>query len=431
MEAPRKRNLRFLKWSAVSLFAALFVSAGISFGRFYAFQNLPARERHLGIYDEFCRQIRRHYFDPTFAGIDWKQIDEQWREKAATAASDLELYSNVLANIALWFPMSHILALPPPPRTSLAPNGRTAELVDLVVGGPGFDWARLHRGTRAGAIVADVVSGSPADRAGIQPGWVMLTNTITTSSTAHFAGEFVRLAPDQALQYEINLDLPTAAAADIVKIEYDLEPLTVRGSFESRRMTEGSCFIRFDTFADGKIIDQVLAALDQCGPQGVVIDLRNNPGGELQQLRRFLDRVLKNDSPTGAELSHDGRTEWHTSYFTRPYSGAVAVLIGPMTASAGEIFAAAIQDNARGQLIGRTTNGSVMYSKRYVLPDGGQVQVPIGDFLRVGNRRIEGVGVEPDLRVLPTRADISAGRDVALERAVATLNDGKRRAEQP
>jgi len=426
MEAPRKRNLRFLKWSAVLLFAALLISTGISFGRFYAFQNLPARERHLGIYDAFCRQILRHYFDPTFAGVDWSHIDEQWREKAATAESDLELYNNVLANIALGFPSSHIQALAPPSRISLAPNGRTAELVDLVVGGPGFDWARLHRGARAGAIVADVVSGSPADRAGIQPGWVMLSSTMTTSSTAHFAGEFIRLTPDQALQYETDLELSTATAKDIVKIEYDLEPLTARAGFESRRLPDGNCFIRFDTFADSKIIDQVLAALDQCGPQGVVIDLRNNPGGELHQLRRFLDRILKNGSPAGAELSHDGRTEWHTSRFTRPYSGAVAVLVGSTTASAGEIFAAAIQDNVRGRLIGRTTNGSVMYAKRYMLPDGGQVQVPIIDFLRSGNRRIEAVGVVPDIRVLPTLADVRAGRDAALELAVSALHDGKR-----
>jgi carboxyl-terminal processing protease len=311
------------------------------------------------------------------------------------------------------------------------PNGKTAKLVELVVGGPGFDWARIHRGTRIGLIVADVVSGSPADRAGIQPGWVMLSNTITTSSTAHFAGEFIRLTPDQALQFETKLDLATTAAADIVKIEYDLALLPQRAGFETRRLTDGSCFIRFDTFADSKIIDQVLAALDECESRGVIIDLRGNLGGMPHQLRRLLDRILKNSSPAGAELSHDGSTEWHTSHFTRPSSGAVVVLIGPMTASAGEIFAAAIQDNARGRLIGRTTNGSVMYAKRYMLPDGGQVQVPISDFLRAGNRRIEGVGVEPDIRVLPTLADVRAGRDAALERAVTALHDGKRRAEQP
>ena len=167
-------------------------------------------------------------------------------------------------------------------------------------------------------------------------------------------------------------------------------------------MPGGSSYVRFDTFADSKVIDQVLALLDQVGMGGIVIDVRRNIGGEERQLRRLLDRVLKNDSYIGTERSRGSLHNWRTSKRLRTYSGPLVVLIGPITASAAEIFAAAVKDNARGPLLGRMSNGAVLAAKLFPLPDGGQVQVPVSDFVRAGDRRIEGVGVEPDIRVIPS-----------------------------
>jgi RES domain-containing protein len=86
-------------------------------------------------------------------------------------------------------------------------------------------------------------------------------------------------------------------------------------------------------------------------------------------------------------------------------------------------FDAAVKDNARGPLLGRMSNGAVLKGHLFPLPDGGQVQVPVSDFVRAGDRRIEGVGVEPDIRVIPSLAEIHAGRDPVVERAVLELRN--------
>jgi carboxyl-terminal processing protease len=67
------------------------------------------------------------------------------------------------------------------------------------------------------------------------------------------------------------------------------------------------------------------------------------------------------------------------------------------------------------------SNGAVLEGKKFALPDGGRVNVPIYDFVRGGDRRIEGVGVEPDIRVMPTLEDVRAGRDPVIERALVEL----------
>jgi len=71
--------------------------------------------------------------------------------------------------------------------------------------------------------------------------------------------------------------------------------------------------------------------------------------------------------------------------------------------------------------VGRPTNGSVLGSQFFDLPDGGQVQVPTGSIEMLNGRTLEGKGVMPDIEVYPTLAELQAGKDPALERAEAVL----------
>jgi carboxyl-terminal processing protease len=436
-----KAILRALKWPALASVVIL-AGAFTILSPYLAFEKLSPQERRLAIYDAFWAQITNHYFDPRFSGVDWNLMRQEWRRNAAAASSDLALYINVLENIGRGFPASHIAVhapsklLPtPPPNADPKQTARTQRLVDLMLAGPGFDNVLLRRGTGACYIVGDIVPGSAADRAGIEPGWTVLATTISsTQETVHFAGEFLRLTPEQKLQFEKTgmVTLPESntqqqddngLAANKIKLEYDVVPLPTRPVFETKLLSGGSSYVRFDTFADSKVIDQVLALLDQVGPEGIVIDVRRNIGGKEDQLWRLLDRVLKNDSYVGTERSRGSLQNWRTSKRVRRYSGPLVVLIGPITASAAEIFAAAVKDNARGRLLGRMSNGAVLVAKFFPLPDGGQVQVPVSDFVRAGDRRIEGVGVEPDIRVIPSLAEIHAGRDPVVERAVLELRN--------
>jgi C-terminal processing protease CtpA/Prc len=71
--------------------------------------------------------------------------------------------------------------------------------------------------------------------------------------------------------------------------------------------------------------------------------------------------------------------------------------------------------------VGRWSAGSALNTREYPLPDGGHCYIPFEDFVRGGERRIEGVGVAPDVWAMSTLTEIRAGRDVALEEAVLAI----------
>ena len=94
------------------------------------------------------------------------------------------------------------------------------------------------------------------------------------------------------------------------------------------------------------------------------------------------------------------------------------------TASAAEIFAAVLQDHGRATVIGRPTAGAVLASWFHELPDGGQLQLSREDYLAPKGRRLEGKGLEPDVLVARTLADVRAGVDRDVEAALRALGAG-------
>ena len=101
---------------------------------------------------------------------------------------------------------------------------------------------------------------------------------------------------------------------------------------------------------------------------------------------------------------------------------SLVVLIGPSTGSAAEIFAHVMQHYGRATIVGRRTAGAVIVSRTYSLPGGGKLQVPIQDYRGLDEKRLEGRGVTPDVAVpSPALADLRAGRDPDLEKALAAF----------
>jgi carboxyl-terminal processing protease len=98
------------------------------------------------------------------------------------------------------------------------------------------------------------------------------------------------------------------------------------------------------------------------------------------------------------------------------------VLTGPRTASAAEIFAAALQERGRARVFGERTCGCVLaIRRRHPLADGGLLDVSEMDYRTATGRRLEGAGITPDRTVALTRRDLSERRDPALSAALAYL----------
>lgn len=405
-----------------------------------AFQALSPGERNLAVYDAFWQNLEKNHYDPQMLSrAEIRALRERGRGQAAAVGNQAGLYGQVLGGIARELPDAGLKVELPPAVDSTIARRRYSKspeaaqrMADALFGEAGFDQATVRRGSQTIRVVTEVRPDSPAQEAGIRPGWAVVRFDASQGdarNAAQFSGEFLPLDPMDALAWERgNLRDPPDSRM-VLRIQFAHRPLPRRPPIERRRIGDDVHYVRFDDFGDDEFMKPVYQSLREAGPHGLIIDLRWNRGGELQQARKLAGALL-GDVVMGIQQDAHGSQTLRTLHAGQRYQGPLAVLIGPGSSSASEILAAAIKDHRRGKLVGRITNGSLLDSDVFPLPDGGFVTVPTRDFRSVANRRLDGVGVTPDVRILPTLEDVRAGRDPTLDRAVQVIRNaaGARRA---
>ena len=401
------------------------------------FLALSARDQNLAVYDAFVSAIESNYYDSKYLASDeWRGMKTTWREKAANVGQmPFALHNEVLREMLKHLPESHFsVEYPKNPGESSTPepSERAKETVErykrlypLYAVGPGLECVKVRRGTQEFFLVGDVWPDTLAEENGIRPGWrtIVCQQTLSIEDNAvHFVGEFVPLDAEAAHAWERGQGDETAPPpGSLVHVRFDHRMIKYRQLFETRRLDGGVRYVRFNGFGDAEFLKPVFEAIDSAGPDGLIVDLRWNGGGLADQMKRIAAALMGAGVLVGSIVERSGQSEMRSSTYTKRYTGPLVVLVGPLSGSASEILAAAVQDQKRGRLVGRMTNGSVLQSQQFALPDSGYVQVPISNYFRNDGRRIEGVGVEPDVWILPTLDDVRAKRDPVLDRALQEL----------
>jgi len=286
--------------------------------------------------------------------------------------------------------------------------------------GEGLDFGFSLAGAGGGFVVDRVRPDGPAAKAGLQPGWRVDTVDgepfVLTGS--YLEGEHQWGFTDARDQSH----LATFAAAPLPREVGYVE-----------HTPEGVLVITFNSF-DGPSREWVqaqLAAAQADPPPAIIIDLRGNGGGDAWELRRILSPFfteptaygIVDSGPIFGGVRKTGR--WRT-----PWTGKLAVLISGRTASAAELFAAAIQESGRGPVVGSKSAGAVVASRHFDLPDGGMLSIGIRSFRTAAGVTLEHSGVTPDVVTAPTLEELRQGRDPTLRAAVIALL-GRATASEP
>lgn len=168
-------------------------------------------------------------------------------------------------------------------------------------------------------------------------------------------------------------------------------------------------------------LDAAIAKLKTDNAKSLVIDLRNNPGGLLEEAIELTSRFIQPGVVVVQKNRAGQEVEMRTSAVTNRVDIPLVVLVNKGSASASEIMAGAIQDAERGKIVGATTygKGSVQTIER--LKDGSAVRVTTAEWLTPKKRKINKVGVKPDVEVELTDADTTAARDPQLDKAIELL----------
>jgi carboxyl-terminal processing protease len=170
---------------------------------------------------------------------------------------------------------------------------------------------------------------------------------------------------------------------------------------------------------------------------GLVFDLRGNPGGLALMASGIAGHVMSTDAQLGRMRT---RQNWESPLIfpvnprfattdgrrVTPFAGPVAILVDELTASTSECFAGGLQSLGRARIFGRTSAGQALPASTRQLANGDVLMYAIGDFVTSTGQTLEGRGVVPDEGQPLDPAALAAGRDTALEAALRWIDKEKR-----
>lgn len=267
-------------------------------------------------------------------------------------------------------------------------------------------------------------AGTPAARAGLQPGdeIVRVDGRPTEGLSLSDAVALIR-GPKGTV---VRLVIRRPGVAEL--LEFDIERAEIREELITWHVIEGDlAYVRLANF--GEItpqLNQVVGAVLEAKPRGMILDLRNNGGGYLPTAVDVASLFLPRDSIILWQQGGEGDPKPIRSTRAGPIQQVpVVVLVNRGSASASEIVAGAIQDHQRGVVVGERTFGKGSVQNVYPLSDGSSLRLTIARWLTPSKREINKVGLAPDIEQAgPERlldSEPNPERDAQLQRAIGVL----------
>ena len=246
--------------------------------------------------------------------------------------------------------------------------------------------------------VARVYEDSPAAKAGIQAGdfIVGVNGTAVSGESAKTLDEAVRL-----IQGEDGTDVCLTVQRGGQSVDLTATRAEVNISYVDFSLIGSDIgYVNISQFSGNDVegFEEAAAAFKAADVAGVIVDLRNNPGGLLDHVVRIADMVLPEGLVTYVEDRHGSRQEERSDaeYWNIP----MVVLVNGSSASASELFTAAMQDYDRAAVVGTTTFGKgIVQSLITFAEDGAGMQLTTASYYSPKGRTIHKTGVEPDVVV--------------------------------
>ena len=265
----------------------------------------------------------------------------------------------------------------------------------------------LRPGRSGGVDVASVISASPAEKAGVIAGDSIITAQGVDVSSASVPVVSALLRGDAASEVKVTV----VRAGN--QIDFTLPRIAVLSNdVTADSLKNGVLLIRVNAFSRG-VGNQVADILAKSPHKnGVVLDLRDNPGGLVEEAVAVTSAFVSG----GVVVSYERRgqatvvmdaTEGSTEH------GSLAVVVNSQSASASEIVAAALQDRNRAVVVGVKTFGKGTVQEPQQLSDGSTIELSVGRYRTPSGRYLEGVGVQPDV-ISPSNKSIARAVSIVI-----------------
>jgi carboxyl-terminal processing protease len=254
-------------------------------------------------------------------------------------------------------------------------------------------------GIRDGELtVISPIEGTPAYRVGIKPNDKIVQIEHESTVNMSLIEAVSKLRGRKGTDVTIYIDRETfpkpkefSITRDTIKIE----------SVETFELDDGIRYVRIRDFQKNTL-DSIIESLNNSpnNPSGMIVDLRGNPGGLLDQAERISDLFLASGVIVTTKVGNSAK-RYHANDKDRQYEGKVVVLVDSGSASASEILAGALKNNERAVVIGQRTFGKGSVQQIFDMTDGSALKLTIAQYLTPGDISIQDVGVTPDIVLHP------------------------------
>ena len=390
-------------------------------------------------FDSVWSKVASTYVDTAFVSTKWAEMRSTLRPRAEKVTTRAEL-DRLLHDALAYIPDSHFYIIPAqvatdePGRANSDGKGTTGLAV---------------RAAEGNVVAWKVESGSPAWNAGFRGGQKIsrIAGTDTDSAMKR-----VRALPEAAqtraladMLHSLNgLLNPPVGDAVVIRRSSDITLTSVAGTGRvsqfgnlppiagiaksSMVSTPSGCVgvISLNIWLPALVgdLEEAVSQVRSC--KGVVIDLRGNPGGVGAMTMGFGGYFVDSTRSLGAMRSRQVTLNFVINPRASRFSGPVAILVDPMSASTSEIFASGMQRIGRARVFGETSAGAALPALMERLPSGDVFVHAVADFTDPKGQRIEGAGTVPD-EIVPLKvSDLAAGRDAPLDAAVRWIETEKK-----
>lgn len=187
-------------------------------------------------------------------------------------------------------------------------------------------------------------------------------------------------------------------------------------------------YIAIATFDDGCAEDfrKEYKNISDKGAKSLIIDLRNNGGGLVDEALEIVDLMCEKDETTLITVNKEGKEVVKKSKTNREINVPIVVLTDEGTASASEILAGALKDNKKAVIVGEKTYGKGVIQELIYLANGGALKVTASEYYTPNKNKINEVGIEPDYEVAYNYDNLEV--DEQLQKAVEVIKEKMKQA---
>ncbi|MBR1970338.1 MAG: S41 family peptidase [Clostridia bacterium] len=275
-----------------------------------------------------------------------------------------------------------------------------------------------------GIVVVSLIDGAPAMRAGIKPRDYIIA--VNGTSTVGMTSSEVRSLVTGPIGTSVKISV--LRGSETIEVECVREKIEVQHT-EKRMVTDDVAYIRLDQFSKNSPteIKDYVSEIQSKGIKNLILDLRNNPGGDLEAAKQIAEIFIS--AGTIAELRYKNSEENQfvkSSNYNAPKI-KVALLVNEYSASASEFIAMAMQSRGAAKIFGTKTYGKGSMQAVYKLPTGAGMKFTVGEFYSVKGERINTIGVTPDVVIENTAVAVNEDEfeKIDLDNLEEAGKDGK------